>query len=128
MNRTVNYEMELFGYGRIRKTIFIPTCFAWKARDSRLAGEQSQQFRLQLDARQTNHRELVAGPKVPDSYLSICREPIRDPHGSLFPSVRWPLPGFLRLEREGNVGFPGLEGTIRGGAVGRRRGYDQMQV
>lgn len=74
--------MELFGCGRMRKTIFIPTCFAWKARDSRLAGKQSQQFRLQLEAVQTIGNWWPASR----SYLSTCREPIRDSHGSFLQS------------------------------------------
>lgn len=52
-------------------------------------------------------------PKVPNSYLSICRLPIRDSHGPLFLAVTRPSPGFLSRGRESNVGFPGLEGTIR---------------
>lgn len=76
-------------------------------------------IQLQADAG-PNKRKLMTVPKVPNSYLSICRGPIRDSHGPLFLAVTRPPPAFLSLGRGGNVGFPGLEGTIRG-AVGAPR-------
>lgn len=41
-----------------------------------------------------------------------------------FPQSRAHAPGLLSLGREGNVGFPGLEGTIRGAVGAPRRGFE----
>lgn len=67
----------------------------------------------------------MTAPKVPNSYLSICRGPIRDSRGPLSLAVTRPLLlGLLSLGREGNVGCPGLEGTISGAVGAPRCGFE----
>lgn len=96
----------------------------------RLTGKQTQHnsvgggCRGKPEATDGCHQGSKSTTKVPNPYLSICRGPIRDSDRPLFPTVTRAVFSVLSLGREGNVGFPGLEGTIHGRVGAPTRGFE----